>query len=90
MDNELIYCSAVRYNGETFKGHRCADAIEAVLNKYGDVEPAEIEQGFITNKDRFVDRTEAYHIASENNQIKYHKIDFKEGSTPILMSINLY
>lgn len=28
------------------------------------------EQGFLTNKYRFVDRLEAYQIATENNQIK--------------------
>lgn len=36
---------------------------------YADDGTGEYEQGFLTNKNRFVDRKEAYKIAYENNQI---------------------
>jgi hypothetical protein len=42
------------------------------------------KQGFITNMDRFVDRTKAFEIASKAAQIKDY------GSTPTLFSEDLY
>jgi len=44
-------------------------------------------QGYLTNKNRFVDRKEAYVIASENDQIIN---DLKPISTKVLYSEDLY
>jgi len=43
-------------------------------------------QGFITSKNRYVDRTEGWKIALENDQVKYGK----ECTDDILISENLY
>ncbi|HDR1877147.1 TPA: hypothetical protein R4341_000767 [Pasteurella multocida] len=45
--------------------------IESIYPVYEHKELKEIEQGFITNKGRFVDRKEALEIAKQNNQIKF-------------------
>lgn len=47
------------------------DVIESIQSCYEDKELKELEQGFITNFGRFVDRKEALKIAKENNQIRY-------------------
>ncbi len=46
-------------------------------------------EGFITSKNRYVDREEAYTIALENNQLIHEPIA-KKLPTPILISENLY
>lgn len=47
------------------------DEIESIQSCYEDKELKELEQGFITNFGRFVDRKEALKIARANNQIRY-------------------
>lgn len=47
------------------------DVIDSLKPLYEDKELKELEQGFITNFGRFVDRKEALKIAKENNQIRY-------------------
>ena len=72
---ELIVCAAnrdpdtlvvypcVRHGCEIFWG-----LIDAQFPD--DKDCVHFEQGFLTNKYRFVDRLEAYQIAKDNNQIK--------------------
>lgn len=49
----------------------CQDILEAVQTYSEKYEFKEVEQGFITNFSRFVNRKEALEIAKANNQIKH-------------------
>lgn len=60
-------------------GHRHFDIIKNVYNllglrtvQLGENSIGEHEQGFVTNKDRFVDRKEAMLIAKNANQVSQH------------------
>ncbi len=57
--------------GLVFCGHRHAQCIYTKCSITGlrDCESGENEQGFLTNKNRFVDRKEAWLIAEKANQI---------------------
>lgn len=85
--NELIVCAAIKFDVRgpfnrklNIRGddwilpmvrHYSKDAHET-LNKLDEYYTAdEVEQGFITNLGRFVDRKEALEIAKKNNQIKF-------------------
>lgn len=46
----------------------------------------EVEQGFMTSQNRFVDRVEAWHIANDADQIK----EGKKGGISILYSEDIY
>lgn len=77
MNEEIIICAALRHEdtGKIYYGHRhnhCLDASNSELSwKFNRQEIAQIErtQGFITSKNRFVDRKEALTIALANNQV---------------------
>lgn len=84
---ELIVCAAIKFiermqreinlnrNGVELivpmVRHYSPDGREVLESIKSDRELEELEQGFITNKGRFVDREEALKIAKENNQIKF-------------------
>lgn len=91
IDTEYILCSAIKYNNIVVCGRRCADVIETILafDENPDKNQLNNNQGFMTSKGRFVDRFDAWDIASDNGQIKYEKTFFV-GGKPLLMSINLY
>lgn len=62
--------------GVVVEGHRHIDIIRTMVNllgkrtcQFGENAAGESEQGFITNKNRFVDRIEAMIIARAANQI---------------------
>lgn len=62
--------------GIVVEGHRHADIIRTVVNllgkrtcQFGEDCAGESEQGFVTNKNRFVNRSEAMDIARNANQI---------------------
>jgi hypothetical protein len=91
---EFIICAAIKHGdtGKIYYGHRhnhCLEASNGELSwKLNRQEICKIEriQGFITSKNRFVDRKEALIIALENNQI----IDKKEIRGTELYSEDLY
>lgn len=84
---ELIVCAAIQFevrvptqecsNSKGFEWvlpmvrHYSPDAHETLgmIDDY--YTEHEVQQGFITNKGRFVDRKEALEIAKKNNQIKF-------------------
>ncbi|KGQ34118.1 hypothetical protein [Gallibacterium anatis] len=84
---ELIVCAAIKFIERTQREinlnrngvelivpmvrHYSPDGREVLESIKSDRELEELEQGFITNKGRFVDREEAFKIAKENNQIKF-------------------
>lgn len=62
--------------GLVVEGHRHADIIRTMVNligkrtcQFGENCAGESVQGFVTNKNRFVDRSEAMQIARAANQI---------------------
>lgn len=92
--DEFIICAAIKHedSGKIFYGHRhshCLDAsngeLSWTLNRQ-EIYKIKRTQGFITNKNRFVDRHEALIIALANNQV----IDDKQIHGDELYSENLY
>lgn len=73
-DREIVICSAIKLpNGKIFRGHRHADCLrtaKAFVDWNGGVDPGEHhwhrsmsrDQGFITSRNRYVDREEAYKL----------------------------
>lgn len=60
---ETVICAAVRMpDGTVFRGHRHGDALRAAQAppKYKDVRPS--EQGFVTSRNRYVDRAEGLRL----------------------------
>jgi hypothetical protein len=84
---ERIVCAAnrKRFTGEVMLGLRHHDSFMRGMNTEGDP----VDQGFMTNKGRFVDRKEGWSIAVKNNQI-VRRVggDTTNGGT--LYSENLY
>lgn len=70
-NSEYILCSAVKYKDSIICGRRHNDCY-SVLRMFGvkeDAMPDRECEGFLTSLDRFVNRTEAFHIAKKQNQI---------------------
>ena len=91
---ETILCSAINHNGLIICGYRhsdCYNTIKQLVPGISDDElPDRNSQGFLTSKNRFVDRKEAWKIARENDQIKYGLTVSDFGDDSILISENLY
>ena len=69
---ERIVCAAQRhrYTGELLLGIRHFDEqMTRQLDRNGQSDVDYLKSGFLTNKNRFVDRKEAWAIASRENQI---------------------
>ena len=94
MENEFIICAAIRHDetGKIYYGHRHNHCLEASNGELSwNLNRKEIlkirrTQGFITSKNRFVDRKEALKIAIANDQI----LDKNEVYGYELYSENLY
>lgn len=73
--NEIIICSAIKVNDMIFRGHRHCHCFAAVNDKLSwsrtreQIGKLHKEQGFITSKNRFVDRVEALEIATNSGQV---------------------
>jgi len=104
---EFILCAAIDYNGVIISGHRHGDCYETLEALVGKIETSKLpdrnKQGFLTSKNRYVNREEAWVIAKANNQIQYglnasdHDNDIlldglkiSEKPKSILISENLY
>lgn len=94
MENEIIICAAVRYNDKVWRGHRHGNAIEAQRDEmsYSNSRKQLIklqinkDQGFITSKNRYVGREEAWELAKAAGQI----IERKHQTEGYLYSEDLY
>ena len=91
IKKEFIVCSAVMFHGHTvICGRRHKDCYNIIENLGfdTDINDDRKNQGFVTSKNRFVNRSEAFIIAKDNNQI-YHTMfdDVIEGE---LTSEDLY
>lgn len=74
---ELILFSAIKFYTDKeksgfvlFTGKRHSDIYEMVFNSYKSIYYLPHEEGFVTSKDRFVDRYEAIEIAKANGQFE--------------------
>lgn len=87
MKKEVIVCAAIKVEGagskwdDIYKGprhHHCFSQMSRIRQKFTNDDRVRVKmlqnstQGFITSKDRFVNREEAYLIASSAGQIKYN------------------
>lgn len=67
MEKEICVCAAVRTKeGKTIRGHRHGDCIQAAV-RYG-LNPRTnsiTDQGFITSKNRYVDRATGFRLQKE-------------------------
>ena len=83
---EFILCAAVKNNEDIICGYRHSDCYK-ILSIFVTEEllPGREFQGFLTSKNRFVDRTEGLKIAKDNNQI-WHNMEVHD----ILTSEDLY
>jgi len=104
---EFILCAAINYDGIIICGHRhgdCYDVLKALVPHIDpDKLPDRDNQGFLTSKNRYVNREEAWVIAKANNQIVFglkacdhdddiliKGLDIKDKPKSILISENLY
>lgn len=75
---EKILCSAILYNDIVISGRRHSDCYKTLTSLLPNLKDSELpdrdKQGFLTSKNRFVDRKEGCLIAKNNNQI-FHKFD---------------
>lgn len=77
MSQELIICAAIRFKDQIWRGHRHADAMRAMHDSLSFTmsrkqmikKHVNKDQGFITSLNRYVDRKEAFIIASNAGQI---------------------
>lgn len=60
VDAEICICAAIRMGGLIIRGHRHDDCFRNMRTRRVDSEP--ITQGFITSRNRFVDREEAMRL----------------------------
>lgn len=86
--NEYILCAAILFEGTIIAGHRHNDCYNVLRKLKGEFTTLPKEQGFLTSKNRFVDRSEAWFIAKENNQIMSYMLEDDEYHT--LISEDLY
>ena len=98
LNNERILCAAIWFkdgkeydmqpenveSGYVTTGYRHGECYTHVLVFKAEVTKLKKISGFLTSKNRFVDRTEGFEIAKKENQL----IDSNAG--PILISEDLY
>ena len=83
---EKIICAAIRKEGITILGVRHFDKIMLKCLEMSQLNRNDWEAGFMTNKYRFVNRRDAWDIATTNDQLCWGK-DRKPG---LLFSEDLY
>lgn len=89
FEGEYVTRAAVKMpDGKIFKGTYHADARERAIatGRYDNVEEISYEDGFVTSKNRFVSREEAFDIAEVAKQVSEketrERVDFLEASGP--------
>jgi hypothetical protein len=61
--NEICICAAViAHDGTIYRGHRHVDCLKAIRERGKKQEEKAEAQGFITSKNRYVNRAEGYKI----------------------------
>lgn len=65
-EKEVCICAAVKTTtGKIFRGHRHSDCMSAIRERHFLVVADKLGQGFITSKNRYVDRAEGYKLQTE-------------------------
>lgn len=88
--SEFILCAAIKFKDSILCGYRHGDVVDLIKKIQPDYKYINIHEtvGFLTSKNRFVTRKEAFKIAQSMNQI-WHKLhDGVEEN--ILVSEDLY
>lgn len=63
---EICICAAVKTNtGKVFRGHRHSDCFKAMAVRHLAPSDKPEDQGFITSRNRYVDRAEGYKLQME-------------------------
>ncbi len=89
-EKEIVICAAVKTeDGRIFRGHRHSDCFQAMQGRHLKPSYDPEEQGFITSKNRYVGRTEAYDL---QRAAEIPSADTEEGYTKgrCLYSEDLY
>lgn len=94
-NKEKILCAAVKinHNGEELiiPGFRHGDCFKLAIKINENVHISSKDQGFLTSKNRFVSRTEAYKIAIKTRQTDEYEGDRVFcGEDKILINEDLY
>lgn len=84
---EVCICAAVKMGDLIIRGHRHDDCIRNLVNR--GLDPRPIEQGFITSRNRFVDRKEAMKLQLAAGAKSAYSHDGELHGT-ILFSEDLY
>lgn len=67
----MIVVAAIRHKGVVFTGVRHCEIFKDILRIHPNTEtPISSPQGFVTDKNKFVSRDEALHLAVECGQLK--------------------
>ena len=60
---EIVICAAVKTTTDkVFRGHRHCDCFAAIRSRHFAYDGSAESQGFVTSKNRYVDRAEAYDL----------------------------
>lgn len=59
---EIVICAAIDFDGRVVRGHRHSDCIHTANRMGIDTKHRSDAEGFITSKNRFVDRKEGYEL----------------------------
>lgn len=91
----MILCAAINYKGIIICGHRHSECINVLTKLLKQNVPFDIllndeYQGFLTSKNRFVDRYEAWKIANDCKQIRFATSSVENDKMQNLISENLY
>lgn len=88
MNREIVVCAAVKTtSGKIIRGHRHSDCLSAIYDRRLRPNISYSAQGFITSKNRFVDRAEGRELQDESDIKSVNKGGYK-GHT--LFSEDLY
>jgi hypothetical protein len=86
--SEFILCAAYKIDDLIFYGFRHKDCLYLAAKCAKNATKENSEAGFLTSKNRFVDRAEGFDIAKKENQI-WHTLH-SETEKNILTSEDLY
>lgn len=94
VPDEYILCSAIDYYGKIISGFRHKDCYNIIRMINPNITEEELPErylcGFLTSKNRYVNRKEAWKIALANDQIKFGLKASDNGEDSELISENLY
>lgn len=81
---ERVKSAAIKYKGDTYEGLVHAFAMNEIEDKFGpNIPHKDLEEGFTTNKGRFISREEAFKLAKDKDQVRQPVLNaYPEGKAP--------